>query len=116
MLWIKPSNAVRSKSASFSLTSVHVGCDFGLGLAIHSTILPMRAKTPEIWLVTIHPSPSPPCENESPMNAAIPERRPATEEISGVIERVTDFGNRQVYSRNSQRSRESWLKTSEGTL
>jgi hypothetical protein len=50
------------------------------------------------------------------MNAAIPERRPATEEISGVIERVTDFGNRQVYSRNSQRSRESWLKTSEGTL
>ena len=29
-------------------------------------------------------------ENESPqMNAAIPERRPATEEISGVIERVT---------------------------
>ena len=45
------------------------------------------------------------------MNAAIPERRPATEEISGLIERVTDFGNRQVYSRNSQRSRESWLKT-----
>jgi hypothetical protein len=35
------------------------------------------------------------------MNAAIPERRPATEEIS---ERVTDFGNRQVYSRNSPRS------------
>src|SRR6202035_4275317 len=31
-----------------------------------------------------------PWENESPrMNAAIPERRPATEEISGVIERVT---------------------------
>jgi hypothetical protein len=30
-----------------------------------------------------------PCENEAPMNAAIPERRPATEEISGVIERVT---------------------------
>src|ERR1700687_4391911 len=30
-----------------------------------------------------------PCENESPMNAAIPERRPATEEISGVIERIT---------------------------
>src|ERR1035437_4066310 len=29
------------------------------------------------------------CENEAPMNAAIPERRPATEEISGVIERVT---------------------------
>jgi hypothetical protein len=27
--------------------------------------------------------------NESPMNAAIPERRPATEEISGLIERVT---------------------------
>jgi len=50
----------------------------------------MRAKTPEIWLVTIHPSPSPPWENESPsMSAAIPERRPATEEISGVIERVT---------------------------
>ena len=50
------------------------------------------------------------------MNAAIPERRPATEEVSGVIERVTDFDNRQVYGRNSQRSRESWLKTSEGTL
>jgi hypothetical protein len=50
------------------------------------------------------------------MNAAIPERRPATEEISGLIERVTEFGNRQVYSRNSQRSRESWPKTSEGTL
>jgi hypothetical protein len=31
-----------------------------------------------------------PWENESSrMNAAIPERRPATEEISGVIERVT---------------------------
>ena len=31
-----------------------------------------------------------PWENEShQMNAAIPERRPATEEISGVIERVT---------------------------
>src|ERR1039457_2062326 len=30
-----------------------------------------------------------PCENEAPMNSAIPERRPATEEISGVIERVT---------------------------
>jgi exodeoxyribonuclease V alpha subunit len=29
------------------------------------------------------------CENESPMNAALPERRPVTEEISGVIERVT---------------------------
>jgi len=31
-----------------------------------------------------------PWENESPhMNAAIPERRSATEEISGLIERVT---------------------------
>jgi hypothetical protein len=31
-----------------------------------------------------------PWENESPsMNAAIPQRRPATEEISGLIERVT---------------------------
>jgi hypothetical protein len=30
-----------------------------------------------------------PWENESPMTAAMPERRPATEEISGVIERVT---------------------------
>ena len=30
-----------------------------------------------------------PWENESPMNAAIPERRPATEEVSGLIERVT---------------------------
>jgi hypothetical protein len=31
-----------------------------------------------------------PWENESPhMNAGIPERRPATEEISGLIERVT---------------------------
>ena len=34
--------------------------------------------------------PERPWENESPrMNAAFPERRPATEEISGVIERVT---------------------------
>jgi exodeoxyribonuclease V alpha subunit len=30
-----------------------------------------------------------PWENESPMNAAIPERRPASEEICGLIERVT---------------------------
>jgi hypothetical protein len=30
-----------------------------------------------------------PCENEAPMNSAIPQRRPATEEISGLIERVT---------------------------
>src|SRR5438445_9344251 len=31
-----------------------------------------------------------PWENETPqMNAAIPERRPATEEISGLVERVT---------------------------
>src|SRR3989441_3786042 len=30
-----------------------------------------------------------PWENEPPMNAAIPERRPVTEEISGLIERVT---------------------------
>jgi hypothetical protein len=29
-------NAARSKSASFALTSVHVGCDFDLGLAIHA--------------------------------------------------------------------------------
>ena len=35
-----------------------------------------------------------PWENESPhMNAAIPERRPATEEISGVIERVTFYND-----------------------
>ena len=37
-----------------------------------------------------HPCPIHPWQNESPrMNAAIPERRPATEEISGVMERVT---------------------------
>jgi hypothetical protein len=30
----------------------------------------------------------PPCGNEAPMNAAIPDRRPAIEEISGVIQRV----------------------------
>jgi hypothetical protein len=42
-----------------------------------------------------HQSPCPPWENESPqMNAAIPERRPATEEISGVIERVTSTTKR----------------------
>jgi hypothetical protein len=35
------------------------------------------------------PKADPPWENESPMSAAISERRPATEEISGVIERVT---------------------------
>src|ERR1019366_2761702 len=62
----------------FLWTSVHVGCDFGLGLAIHSTILPMRAKRRH--------APDRLCENEAPMNAAIPERRPATEEISGLIE------------------------------
>jgi len=39
-----------------------------------------------------------PCENDSPdMAGAIPERRPATEEISGLIERVT-FDNGSVYS------------------
>jgi hypothetical protein len=37
-----------------------------------------------------HAGQSRPWENESPqMNAAIPERRPATEEISGLIERIT---------------------------
>jgi hypothetical protein len=37
-----------------------------------------------------HPSTRPPWDNEPPlMTAAMPERRPATEEISGVIERVT---------------------------
>ena len=36
------------------------------------------------------PKPRLPWDNEFPlMNAAIPERRPATEEISGLIERVT---------------------------
>src|ERR1019366_1295438 len=30
------------------------------------------------------------------MNAASPERRPATEEISGLIERVTDFGTQTI--------------------
>ena len=39
---------------------------------------------------SLHVTQSRPWENESPqMNAAIPERRPATEEISGLIERVT---------------------------
>jgi len=36
-----------------------------------------------------HATQTRPCENESPMNAAIPERRPATEEVSGLVERVT---------------------------
>jgi exodeoxyribonuclease V alpha subunit len=41
-----------------------------------------------------HPSRSPSWENKSPrMNAAFPERRPVTEEISGVIERVTFHNN-----------------------
>ena len=40
--------------------------------------------------LTRYASHSRPWENESPrMNAVIPERRPATEEISGLIERVT---------------------------
>jgi len=30
-----------------------------------------------------------PCENESPIHATISERRPATDEIYGLIERVT---------------------------
>ena len=37
----------------------------------------------------IVPQANRPWENESPMNAAIPECRPAIEEISGLIERVT---------------------------
>lgn len=51
----------------------------------------MRAKHPEIWLVMCHTNLSPVRgKNESPrMIAAIPERRAVTEEISGVIERVT---------------------------
>src|SRR5579872_6225162 len=47
-----------------------------------------RVQTQKIRLVLNHTSP--PWGNGShQMNAAIPERRPATEEISGVIERVT---------------------------
>ena len=59
-----------------------------------------------------------PFENESPMNAAIPERRPATEEISGLIERVTfhnDDGGfcvlRAVCALPSPASAEEQLKT-----
>jgi hypothetical protein len=40
-----------------------------------------------------------PCENESPMNAAIPERRPpAIEEILGLIERVTFHNDESGFS------------------
>ena len=50
---------------------------------------PGSPESPQISLLMGHARHSHPCENESPMNAAIPERRPATEEISGLVERVT---------------------------
>jgi len=57
-------------------------------MRVHDSTHP--GQTPEIWLVMSHTSHCYPWENEFPrMNAAIPERRPATEEISGLIERVT---------------------------
>jgi hypothetical protein len=49
----------------------------------------MGANHLEIRLLMASPKADRPCENESPMTAAIPERRPTTEEISGLIERVT---------------------------
>ena len=52
-----------------------------------SSILPMRAK--HWYSGSRRHAADGLCENESPMNAAIPERRPATEQISGLIERVT---------------------------
>src|SRR5947207_873403 len=56
-------------------------------MRVHDSTHP--GQTPEIWLVMSHTSHCYPWENEFPrMNAAI-ERRPATEEISGLIERVT---------------------------
>ena len=39
--------------------------------------------------LTGHPRPTAHAKMNPHMNAAIPERRPATEEISGLIERVT---------------------------
>src|SRR5438477_5733659 len=61
-------------------------------MRVHDSTHP--GQTPEIWLVMSHTSHCYPWENEFPrMNAAIPERRPATEEISGLIERVTFHNN-----------------------
>jgi hypothetical protein len=48
-----------------------------------------RANPHGIVLLMASPKADRPWENESPMSAAISERRPATEENSGVIERVT---------------------------
>ena len=58
---------------------------------LQTTQTPSRQPNPRrIACYWIAKSRSRPCENESPhMNAANPDRRPATEEISGVIERVT---------------------------
>jgi len=49
-----------------------------------------------------------PWENESPMNAAIPERRPATEEISGLIERVTFHNDESGKNQGADVVLESW--------
>jgi hypothetical protein len=49
-----------------------------------------------------------PWENESPMNAAIPERRPATEEISGLIERVTFHNDDSGKNQGADVVLESW--------
>jgi hypothetical protein len=50
----------------------------------------LRGKAATLSTISVIRKADRPWENESPhMNAAIPERRPATEEISGLIERVT---------------------------
>jgi hypothetical protein len=47
------------------------------------------AEFPQNRVLKGHDGQSRPWENESPMNAAIPERRLTPEEICGLIERVT---------------------------
>jgi hypothetical protein len=66
----------------------HDSLHFGSSLA---ALAPPATKSPQIGLLMGHASHSP------HMNAAIPERRPATEEISGLIERVTFHNDESGY-------------------
>ncbi len=68
-----------------------MGCDFDLRLAIHLRDSTHAGQTPGNLACNVsHKSQPLRGKNESPrMIAAIPERRAVTEEISGVIERVT---------------------------
>ncbi len=63
----QPSIAIRSKSASFPLTSTHVSCDFDLRLAIHLHDSTHAGQTPGNLACNVsHKSQPRPWENESP--------------------------------------------------